>query len=246
MGCHKSAWPVNCIDAPCAAEGRMIGRVPSPAVHDLRPALRLAGPARPRVGVQGHRTAGAAARGCRAAPHQAQAPAGLGRPCDPRRADPSPAANCADAPAFTPGTVARWHRRLVRKRWTYPNRTGRPPVSAEITALIGRPATENRSWGYMRIQGERHRVPTHSASRAPSGPAGRPPAWVSQFASPPPEHRCPGQGLNGALARICSTTMRRTVYPELVEGYDVRSAVTWKCWPSTCRQRLHPTGVRSS
>ena len=52
-----------------------------------------------------------------------------------------------------PRTVLRWHRRLVSKRWTFPNRTGRPPVSAEITALIGRLATENRSW-YMRIQGE--------------------------------------------------------------------------------------------
>jgi hypothetical protein len=54
----------------------------------------------------------------------------------------------------TPGTVLRWHRRLVRKKWTCPNRTGRPPVSAEIAALIERPAAENRSWGYQRIQGE--------------------------------------------------------------------------------------------
>ena len=54
----------------------------------------------------------------------------------------------------TPGTVLRWHRRLVIRKWTYPRKTGRPPVCAEITALIERLATENTDWGYQRIQGE--------------------------------------------------------------------------------------------
>jgi putative transposase len=52
----------------------------------------------------------------------------------------------------TPKTVLRWHRRLVTRKWTYPHRTGRPPVSPQIAGLIERLARENHSWGYQRIE----------------------------------------------------------------------------------------------
>src|SRR3954454_22450164 len=54
----------------------------------------------------------------------------------------------------TPATVLRWNRRLVTKKWTYPNRSGRPPLDPTIVALIERMARENQTWGYQRVQGE--------------------------------------------------------------------------------------------
>jgi putative transposase len=88
-----------------------------------------------------------------------------------RRANPKPCLDWADRAVFaalvrrlpqmlrghrlvTPGTILRWHRHLIAKKWTYPNRVGRPPLEDAVAVLIERMARENQSWGYQRIQGE--------------------------------------------------------------------------------------------
>jgi transposase InsO family protein len=84
---------------------------------------------------------------------------------------------------ITPGTVLRWHRRLVTRKWTYAHRTGRPPADPEIASLIERLASENRTWGYKRIQGELfklgHRVSASTIRRVLKS-VGLPPAPARQ------------------------------------------------------------------
>ncbi len=53
-----------------------------------------------------------------------------------------------------PETLVRWHRAGWRLLWCYKSRTGRPPIAAELRALIRRMATENPLWGEERIANE--------------------------------------------------------------------------------------------
>ncbi len=57
---------------------------------------------------------------------------------------------------FKPATVLKWHRELVKRKWTFQRRTtvGRPRLDAELEALIVRLANENPGLGYEKLQGE--------------------------------------------------------------------------------------------
>ena len=91
----------------------------------------------------------------------------------------------------TPQTVLDWHRRLVRRRWTYPHRRpGRPRLADETVELICRLARENPRWGYLRIVGELKKlgIPVSKTSvaavlrrhRLPPAPRRTGPTW-SEF-----------------------------------------------------------------
>jgi transposase InsO family protein len=55
----------------------------------------------------------------------------------------------------TPATLLAWHRRLIARKYDGSKQRGpgRPRTRDEIQQLVVRMATENRDWGYRRIQG---------------------------------------------------------------------------------------------
>jgi hypothetical protein len=59
------------------------------------------------------------------------------------------------ASLVTPNTLLACHRRLVAQKYdgSTVHKTGRPPTVCEIKELILKLARENRSLGYIRIQG---------------------------------------------------------------------------------------------
>jgi len=54
---------------------------------------------------------------------------------------------------MAPGTLLAWHRRLVKRKWTYPSAPGRPPVPDEVRAG-GAAGPAEPALGYRRIQGD--------------------------------------------------------------------------------------------
>jgi putative transposase len=98
----------------------------------------------------------------------------------------------------SPQTLLRWHRELVRKKWTFRRRsTGRPPLDPAVHALVVRLARENPKWGCVRIQGELRKLGVRVGAttirsllrRAGLGPA--PPrggaSWAEFSAPRPPD-----------------------------------------------------------
>jgi len=100
-----------------------------------------------------------------------------------------PRARWAAAFAVRPTTLLRWHRRMVRRRWSFDSGApGRPALDLDLVALVVRLARENPRWGHRRIVGElaklgisvsetsaRNILKTHRIAPAPrrSGPSWR-------------------------------------------------------------------------
>lgn len=116
----------------------------------------------------------------------------------------------------TPRTLLRWHRELVRRKWTHRRRgPGRPPLDRETVDLITRLGRENPRWGCIRIQGELRKLGIRAGAstvrrilrRAGLGPAPRRtgPTW-SEFL------RTQGRGVLACDFFTVETVLLKTLY----------------------------------
>ncbi len=121
----------------------------------------------------------------------------------------------------TPGTILRWQRDIVRRRWarlSRRGRSGRPATHRTVRSVVLRLARENESWGYRRIRGEllgsasrRRRPRSGRSSRAPGSAglrAGMAQAGRSSFG---PRRR--GSWRWTSSPPTCSTARRSTSLP---------------------------------
>jgi len=116
----------------------------------------------------------------------------------------------------TPQTLLRWHRELVRRKWTYRRRApGRPSLDPTTTDLIIRLGRENPRWGCVRMQGELRKLGIRVGAstirrilrRAGLGPAPRrtDPTW-SEFL------RAQGRGVLACDFFTVETVFLKTLY----------------------------------
>jgi putative transposase len=116
----------------------------------------------------------------------------------------------------SPQTLLRWHRELVRRKWSYRRRwPGRPPLDSALRELVVRLGRENPSWGCIRIQGELRKLGIRVGAttirsvlrRSGCGPAPRRggPSW-GEFL------RAQAQGMLACDFFTVETTWLRTLY----------------------------------
>jgi putative transposase len=99
-----------------------------------------------------------------------------------------------------PETLLTGHRRLIARKYDGSQRrgAGRPRVPGEIQRLVVRMATENRDWGYRRIQGALANL-GHEVAHGTIANVLKSTAW-NQHRSV--SGRPPGRSFFGGLARL--------------------------------------------